>query len=88
MRTVLANPAEMISRGAPRVIHNDRELALYTKALFQLTSLENPSHAERDAIELLTLLVNRYEESHHSVPKADAISVLRFLIQKRGLTQT
>jgi hypothetical protein len=38
MRTLLANPADMIAQGAPRVIHNDRELAMYTKALIQLTS--------------------------------------------------
>jgi HTH-type transcriptional regulator/antitoxin HigA len=87
MKTLLANPAEMIAQGAPRVIHNDRELAMYTEALFRLTSLENPSRAEGEAIELLTLLVDRYEQSHYSVPKADAISVLRFLMEKQGLTQ-
>jgi HTH-type transcriptional regulator / antitoxin HigA len=87
MKTVLANPAEMIAQGAPRVIHNDRELAMYTEALFQLTSLENPSRAEAEAIELLTLLVDRYEQSHYSLPKADPMSVLRFLIEKQGLTQ-
>jgi HTH-type transcriptional regulator / antitoxin HigA len=87
MKTLLANPAEMIAQGAPRVIHNDRELAMYTQALFQLTSLENPSREEAEAIELLTLLVDRYEQSHYSLPKADAISVLRFLIEKQSLTQ-
>ena len=87
MKTVLANPAEKIAQGAPCVIHNDRELAVYTEALFQLTSLENPSRAEAEAIELLTLLVDRYEQSHYSLPKVDAISVLRFLIEQQGLTQ-
>jgi HTH-type transcriptional regulator/antitoxin HigA len=87
MKTLLANPAEMIAQGAPRVVHNDRELAMYTEALFQLTSLEKPSQAEAEAIELLTLLVDRYEQSHYSLPKADAISVLRVLIEKQGLTQ-
>jgi HTH-type transcriptional regulator / antitoxin HigA len=87
MKTVLANPAEMIAKGAPRVIHNDRELAAYAEALFQLTSLEDPSPAEAEAMELLTLLVDRYEQSRHSLPAADAISVLRFLIDHQGLTQ-
>jgi HTH-type transcriptional regulator/antitoxin HigA len=87
MKTLLANPAEMIAQGAPRVIHNDRELAMYTQALFQLTSVEKPSRDEAEAIELLTLLVDRYEQSHYSLPKADAISVLRFLIEKQSLTQ-
>jgi HTH-type transcriptional regulator / antitoxin HigA len=87
MKTLLANPAEMIAQDAPRVVHNDRELAMYTEALFQLTSLEKPSQAEAEAIELFTLLAGRYEQSHYSLPKADAISVLRVLIEKQGLTQ-
>ena len=87
MSTVLANPAEMIAHGAPRVIHNDAELEMYTDALFQLTGLENPSSSEVEAIELLTLLVERYEEEHYSVPKADAVSIMRFLIEQQHLTQ-
>ena len=87
MNTVLANPAEMIANGAPRVIHNDAELEMYTDALFQLTVLENPSSSEVEAIELLTLLVERYEEEHYSVPKADPVSIVRFLIEQQHLTQ-
>ena len=87
MSTVLANPAEMIAHGAPRVIHNDEELEKYTDALFQLTALENPSSSEVEAIELLTLLVERYEEEHYSVPKADPVSIIRFLIERQNLTQ-
>ncbi len=87
MNTVLANPAEMIAHGAPRVIHNDEELGAYTEALFRLTALKNPSAPEAEAIELLTLLVERYEQAHYTIPAADAASVVRFLIEKQGLTQ-
>jgi HTH-type transcriptional regulator / antitoxin HigA len=87
MKPVLANPVEMIARGAPRVIHSDRELAAYTQALFHLTALENPSPSEAQAIELLTLLVGQYEQTHYSIPAADAVSVVRFLIERQGLTQ-
>jgi HTH-type transcriptional regulator / antitoxin HigA len=87
MSTVLANPAEMIAHGAPRVIHNDVELEMYTDALFQLTALENPSSSEVEAIELLTLLVERYEEEHYSVPKADPVTIVRFLLEQQHLTQ-
>ena len=55
MNTVLADPARMIAKGAPHVIHNDEELEAYTNALFQLTALESPSRSEVEAIELLTL---------------------------------
>jgi HTH-type transcriptional regulator / antitoxin HigA len=87
MSTVLANPAEMIEHGAPRVIHNDAELEVYTDALFQLTALENPSPSEIEAIELLTLLVGRYELTRYPIPAADPVSVVRFLIEQQHLTQ-
>jgi HTH-type transcriptional regulator / antitoxin HigA len=87
MNTILANPAKMIARGAPHVIHNDEELEAYTTALFDLTALENPSQSEADAIELLTLLVERYEQEHYPIPHADPVSVVRFLLEHQGLTQ-
>ena|SRR5271165_1714503 len=87
MSTLLANPAKMIARGAPRVIHNDRELEAYTEALFQLTALESPSPSELEAIELLTLLIERYEQDHYAIPAADPVSVVRFLIGSQNLTQ-
>lgn len=87
MSTVLANPAEMIAHGAPRVIHNDAELEAYADALFQLTALDNPSPSEAEAIELLTLLVERYEREHYPIPVADSVAVVRFLIEQQHLTQ-
>jgi hypothetical protein len=56
-------------------------------ALFQLTALEDPSSAEVEAIELLTLLVERYEQAHYAIPEADAVSVVRLLVEQQGLTQ-
>jgi HTH-type transcriptional regulator/antitoxin HigA len=87
MRRVLADPAEMIAHGAPRLINNDKELAVYTEALFELTALDKPSRSQVEAIELLTLLVENYERRHYPVPAADAISVVRFLIEHQGLAQ-
>ncbi len=87
MSTLLANPAEMIAQGAPHIIHNDAELAAYTEALFQLTALENPSRAEVEAIELLTLLVERYERERYPIPDADPVSVVRLLLQHNNLAQ-
>jgi len=87
MSTGLANAAEMIAHGAPHVIHNDAELEAYTNALFQLTELKSPSSSEVEAIELLTLLVEHYEQEHYSIPAADPASVVRFLIERQNLTQ-
>jgi HTH-type transcriptional regulator/antitoxin HigA len=83
----LANPAKMIAKGAPHVIHNDVELRAYTEALFKLTALETPSSSEEEAVELLTLLIERYEEQRYPVPASDPISVVRFLLEHGNLTQ-
>jgi len=87
MSTALANPAKMISRGAPRIIHSDEELAQYTSALFGLTAKVDPSADEEDAIELLTLLIDSYESQSFSIPDAKPADVLRFLLERNGLSQ-
>lgn len=87
MAAVLANPAEMIERGAPHVIHNDEELEVYTKALFGLTSIDHPNTAQAEAIELLSLLVEHYESQRYPIPAADPVTVLRFLMDQNGLSQ-
>jgi HTH-type transcriptional regulator/antitoxin HigA len=87
MSTALANPTEMIRQGAPRLIHSDEELAKYTEELFKLTAKPRPSQAEEEAIELLTLLIERYEAERYPVPDADPVDVLRFLLEQNGLSQ-
>ena len=83
MTTVLADSAKMIAKGAPHVIQNDAELTAYTEVLFRLTSLARPSRSEEDAIELLTLLIERYEETNYPIPSADPISIVRFFWNTR-----
>jgi HTH-type transcriptional regulator/antitoxin HigA len=87
MATVLANPAKMIERGAPHLIRSEEQLAAYTKALYRLTSEPHPTPAQVEAIELLTLLIERYEEEHYAIPKASPAGVLRFLLDQHGLKQ-
>ena len=87
MSTTLANPAEMIRRGAPRLIHSDTELAEYTDALFELTAKADPTPEEEEAIELITLLVERYEAERYSIPEAEPVDVLRFLLERNSLSQ-
>jgi len=87
MSTALANPTAMIRQGAPHLIHSDEELAKYTEALFKLTANSDPKPEEKEAIELLTLLIERYEAERYPVPDADPIDVLRFLLDQNGLSQ-
>ena len=87
MSTALANPAEMVKQGAPHLIHNDEELAEYTQALFELTAKSDPKPEEEEAIELMTLLVERYEQERYPVPQAEPVDVLRYLLERNGLSQ-
>lgn len=87
MSTVLANPAEMIRQGAPRLIRSDDELEEYTDELFALTAKPDPSPDEEAAIELMTLLVERYEQERYPIPDTDPAGVLRYLLESNGLSQ-
>jgi HTH-type transcriptional regulator/antitoxin HigA len=87
MGTAFADPVEMIRLGAPHVIHNDAELTEYTQALFHLTGKQDPTPDEEEAIELLTLLVEKYEEAQYPIAPADPITTLRFLIESHGFRQ-
>jgi len=87
MSTTLANPAKMIRQGAPRLIHNEEELEEYTKALFDLTAKPHPTPEEEEAIELMTLLIERFEQEHFPIPPAEPADVLRFLLEHNGLSQ-
>lgn len=87
MSPALADPVEMIRKGAPHVIHSEDELAKYTQVLFELSSSPHPTRDEEEAIELLTLLIESYESAHYPVPMAEPAQVLRFLIEQHGLSQ-
>jgi HTH-type transcriptional regulator/antitoxin HigA len=77
----------MIERGAPHLIRNEEQLAAYTKALYRLTAEARPTPAQVEAIELLTLLIERYEEDRYALPAASPADVLRFLLAQHSLKQ-
>ena len=87
MSTTLANPSEMIRQGATHLIHSEEELAEYTEALFELTAKPDPTPDEEEAIELMTLLIERYESEHYPIPEAEPADVLRFLLEQNELSQ-
>ncbi len=78
------NPVTLIEQGAPHRIHNDKELERYTASLFRLTAKDRPTLAERETIDLLTLLIEEYE-GQYRLPKADAIDTLKYLMEKQSL---
>jgi HTH-type transcriptional regulator/antitoxin HigA len=87
MSATLANPAKMIERGAPHLIHNDEELEAYTRALFQLTGKEHPTASEIEAMELLGVLIEHYESERYPTKSALPQDVVRFLLERNHLQQ-
>ncbi len=87
MSTALANPAKMMHLGAPHCIHSDAELDAYMSALFALTAKDATTADEDEAIELLSLLIERYEAERYPVPSASPVEVLRFLMASHGVSQ-
>ena len=87
MSAALADPVAMIRKGAPHLIHSDEQLERYTEALFQLTAKSRRTSAEEEAVALLSVLIERYESEHFSIPDASPGEVLRFLLEHNNLTQ-
>jgi HTH-type transcriptional regulator/antitoxin HigA len=87
MKTTFADPVRMMELGAPRLIRSDAELERYTEALFELTALAAPTVAQMEAINLLSLLVEKYEAERFPMAASSPIEVLKFLMEQNGLQQ-
>jgi HTH-type transcriptional regulator / antitoxin HigA len=85
-----ANPAyaELLAKVPPKVIHTEEENERYIAALYELEhSHEILTPEEKDLAELLTLLIEDFEEKHYQLPKASPTEVLSFLMDQHGLKQ-
>lgn len=40
-----------------------------------------------DELEILTILVQRYEDAHHAIPPSDPIKAIKFMMAQKGLQQ-
>jgi HTH-type transcriptional regulator/antitoxin HigA len=72
---------------APKVIKSDAQLEHYTAQLLELERREYLSPGERDLAELLTILIEKYEDEHYPIPSAPANVVLRELLAANNLKQ-
>lgn len=78
---------QLLRRTLPHVIRTDDECERLTKELMRLDELEDPTPAEKEIAELLTLLVERYEERRFPIRNATPRQALRHLMEARNLTQ-
>ncbi len=70
------------------VIKTTTQYKTCCKILEQLLSNTKPSKAIRDEIELLTLLIEKYQQVHFSTPDADPVCLIRQLMAANHIKAT
>jgi len=61
----------------------------YEDALAEIEGLleTSPGTPEADRLEILTTLVEEYEDHHHSIPLPDPVEAILYYLESRGLTR-
>ncbi len=67
-------------------IKNDRQLSEALERVNQLWGAESNT-SERDELEVLSLLIEKYEEEHYPIPASDPIEAIKFLMEQNNLTR-
>lgn len=73
--------------GAPRVITSEAQYERYVSSLLDLERQRKLSAAERNFAELLTLLIEAYEEKRYPIRSAAPLEVLEQLMAANDLRQ-
>jgi HTH-type transcriptional regulator / antitoxin HigA len=66
-----------------------RTEADYRTALKEVERLwdAEPGTAEGDQVEVLSILIEAYEEKYHPIPAPDPIAAISFMMEQKGLTR-
>jgi HTH-type transcriptional regulator/antitoxin HigA len=61
----------------------------YNQALERINELwgAKPNTEEGDELDVLVLLVEKYEEEHYPIPPSDPVEAIKFLMEQKGLTR-
>ena len=77
--------AKLLSKSLPRPIHGEAEHARVTDLLLELDEREDLSPEEDALAEVLTLLIEDYEEKYHPLPRVSPNESLKALMEERDL---
>ena len=78
----------LLAQYRPRVIRTEKENENYTEILYELDRRSKTlTRAEKELADLLTLLIEDFEERRYQLPRAEPLSVLRFLMDQHRLMQ-
>jgi HTH-type transcriptional regulator/antitoxin HigA len=86
--TVSPEYSALLTRFPPKVIRTEKENETYTKILYDLDRRNKSlTRAEKELAELLTLLIEDFEERQYQFPQTKPLDVLNFLMDQHGLRQ-
>ncbi len=78
----------LLSKELPRAVRNEREHRKCLLRIEKLLDQKKRSAAEERYLELLTVLVERYEDEHDAIAAPDPISALKELMLASRMSQT
>jgi HTH-type transcriptional regulator/antitoxin HigA len=89
MSTATSRPqyADLLATALPAVIHSEKENERYLAMLEELDQKDKLSPAEQRLTELLTLLVEDFEEKAYSLKPAKPLDILSELMEANNLKQ-
>jgi antitoxin component HigA of HigAB toxin-antitoxin module len=89
MSTATSRPeyGTLLAKALPSVIHNEKENDRYVAMLHELDQKSKLTPAEQSLAELLTLLVEDFEEKAYALKPASPAEVLTELMQLNNLKQ-
>lgn len=79
--------ASLLQEAQPRIIHDAKTHERALKWIDRLMKSNRKSAAERTLLELLSKLVNDYEEGLYPTPNAPPVDILQHLLDSSGLSQ-
>lgn len=86
--TVSPEYSALLSKFPPKVIRTEKENETYTDVLYDLDRRsEMLTPAEKELAELLTLLIEDFEDRRYQLPRTTPLDLLRFLMDQHSLKQ-
>ncbi len=79
---------ELVRQVPLRPIRSESELNRAIEQIDALLDLDRRGHAEDDYLDVLSDLVEKYEDEHDPMPPVSSAEMLRFLIESQHTTQS
>jgi HTH-type transcriptional regulator / antitoxin HigA len=79
---------ELVQRFPLKHLRSDRELAVAIEMLKSLLIRGDLAPGEQDYLDVLTDIIERYEDETHPMPEVSDAAMLRHLIDASGVTQS